>query len=127
MEDILKKLKSIEAEQRWWSPEVFLHLENQTLKRKVGAVLTNNTWITRLIAYGTIQDIETFAFELHEKVPLMIISVLAIFLDKMYYQESIHLPVSRDIVSWYRREGWKFPAFRHESETQTSNAVLHDG
>jgi hypothetical protein len=121
MDPIIQQLKSIELEHRWWSPEVFLRLENKTLERKVKAVLENHAWITKLAAEGTVQDIETFKNALHEKTPLMIVSVLACFLDTMFLQETLRLPISIQIVGWYRQQGWQFPKFR--SELQLDSAI----
>jgi len=114
MEPLLQQLKSIELEHRWWSPEVFLRLENKTLERKVKATLQNHAWITNLVAQGTVKDMETFKDALHEKTPLMIVSVLACFLDTMFLQETIGLPISIQIVKWYRQQGWQFPEFKCE-------------
>jgi hypothetical protein len=115
MEALMACLKTIEIEHRWWSPEIFLRLENETLKRKVKETLSNHAYIARLAAYGTTKDIQDFTFTLHEKTPLLIISVLACFLDTMFSQESMHLPISREIVEWYRKEGWQFPKFKCET------------
>ena len=131
MEPLLQQLKSIELEHRWWSPEVFLRLENKTLERKVKAVLQNNSWIINLIRQGTVQDIETFKDALHEKTPLMIVSVLACLLDTMFLQETIGLPISIQIVEWYRQQGWQFPKFQCEIRLESTlhgviNDALHD-
>jgi len=127
MEPLLQQLKSIELEHRWWSPEVFLRLENKTLERKVKAVLQNHAWITNLAAQGTVQDIETFKNTLHEKTPMMIISVLACFLDTMFLQESLGLPISFQLVEWYRQQGWQFPKFRCEVQVEsTIQTVVND-
>jgi len=115
MEALLVSLKAIEVEYRWWSPEIFLRLENETLKRKVKEALTNQKYITQLAAYGTTKDIEDFAFALHEQTPMMIVSVLACFLDTMFLQETLNLPISKEIVEWYRKEGWQFPKFTCET------------
>jgi len=131
MEALVQELKSIELEHRWWAPEVFLRLENKTLERKVRTTLQKHGYITQLIAQGTIVDMTTFQNELHERTPLMIISVLAVFLDTMFLQESLGIPISLQIVEWYRKQGWKFPKFQCEVQIETIiqktiNAVLHD-
>jgi hypothetical protein len=115
MEVLLNNLKIIEVEHRWWSPEIFLRLENETLKRKVKELLTDNKYILTLAAYGTTKEIQDFAASLHEQTPLMIVSVLACFLDAMFLQETMNLPISREIVEWYRKEGWQFPKFQCET------------
>jgi hypothetical protein len=115
MEELLNELKKVEQEHRWWSPEVFLSLENKTLKRKVVEIIEKSTYITRLAAYGTKEDIQDFTFELHEKTPMMIVSVLSCFLDKMFTLETHHVPISNEIVAWYRKEGWQFPKFKCET------------
>jgi len=125
MEVLLQELKSIELEHRWWAPEVFLRLENKTLERKVRATLQKHGYITRLIAQGTTLDMMTFQNELHERTPLMIVSVLAVFLDTMFLQESLGIPISLQIVEWYRQQGWKFPKFQCEIKLEsTIQAVI---
>ena len=115
MEELIKDLKRIEMEHRWWSPEVFLSLENKTLKRKVVDILNKSSYITRLAAYGTKEDIQAFTFALHEETPMMIVSVLSCFLDKMFTLETLHIAISQQIVAWYRNEGWQFPKFKCEN------------
>jgi len=127
MEPLIQQLKSIELEHRWWSPEVFLRLENKTLERKVKVVLENHAWITKLVAEGTVEDIEAFKDALHEKTPLMIVSVLACFLDRMFLQETLRLPISFQIVEWYRQQGWQFPKFQCEVKLEIAiQATIND-
>jgi hypothetical protein len=114
MDELLNELKKVEMEHRWWSPEVFLSLENKTLKRKVVEIIEKSTYITRIAAYGTREDIQDLTFALHDKTPMMIISVLSCLLDKMFTLETLHVPISQHIVEWYRSEGWKFPKFKCE-------------
>jgi len=114
MEALVLNLLGIEREHRWWSPEIFLRLENETLKRKVKAVLQESKYRTTLATYGTTKEIQAFTDSLHEKAPLILVSTLACFLDAMFQQETLGIPVSRQIVAWYRAQGWQFPKFKCE-------------
>jgi len=114
MDSVLKTLKAIELEHRWWSPEIFLRLDNQTLKRKVTHVIQTDPYCKTLSRDGTREEIEAFKDALHEQTPLMIISVLTCFLDYLFQQEQTGGSISSQIVKWYRNQGWQFPKFTFE-------------
>jgi hypothetical protein len=47
MESLIEALKQIEVERRWWSPQIFLNMENEALKGDVKGVFhIHNTFIT---------------------------------------------------------------------------------
>jgi hypothetical protein len=114
MEAVVTSLRAIELEHRWWSPEIFLRLENETLRRKVKEVLQSSPYRLWLATHGTSKDIQEFADSLHERTPLIIISALTCFLDSMFQQETSKIPVSAQIIGWYRQQGWDFPQFKCE-------------
>jgi hypothetical protein len=117
MEALLEALQQIEVERRWWSPEIFINMENETLKGDVkGAFHTHNDFITELAINGTTESIQTFSDTMHEETPLVIVSVLTCFLDFLFKREESCQTISHQIVTWYRNQGWQFPKFKFEEE-----------
>ena len=115
MEALVEALKQIEVERRWWSPEIFLNMENETLKGDIQGVFhTHNTFITELSTNGSRETIQTFSDTVHEEAPLVIVCVLTCFLDFLFKREASGQPISHQIVTWYRTQGWQFPKFKFE-------------
>jgi len=115
MESLLQAFKQIEIERRWWTPEIFINMENETLKRDVKAAFhIHNGFITDLAINGTTESMQNFSDTLHEEVPLVIISALRSFLDVLYQRELKDQPISHQNVMWYRTQGWEFPKFKFE-------------
>ena len=115
MEALVGRLKQIEVERRWWSPEIFLNMENETLKGDVkDAFDTHDRFIIELATNGTGERMQTFSDTVHEETPLVIVSVLTCFLDFLFKREELGQPISHQIVTWYRTQGWQFPKFKFE-------------
>jgi hypothetical protein len=117
MEKLIAALRSYEATHQWWSPETFLQLENKALKKAVeDALQSNYDAIQHLITDGSTKEMDDFHTLLKTETIQMSISTLAVFLNILYSEATDkQTPVSKDVVAWYRSQGWKFPLFPHEA------------
>lgn len=115
MEEFVDTLVSFERIHSWWSDETFLKVDNTTLKNFVHDTLYDSPYIEELATNGSVESIEKLKERLKDKSPKMLFSVLINFLDYLHVRDTDRIPLSKDLVTWYRDQGWKFPAFSHEA------------
>ncbi len=114
MEAFVQVLVSFERIHSWWSDETFTKLDNKTLRNFLQDTLLECPYIDDLLANGTTAEMDQFKIQLLEKCPKMIQATLMNLLDYLYTFDTAGKPFSKDLVTWYRSQGWQFPNFSHE-------------
>ncbi len=114
----MDELRKFEVTHSWWSPQTFSRLENQTLKTFIQTTLKEHPIVQTLLQTGSEEEFETFLAKILDVAPKMITVTLACCLDMLYDMDCTEQSISRAIVAWYRKEGWKFPPFLHEDGEQ---------
>ncbi len=118
MDVFVEELRKFEVTHSWWSPQTFSRLENQTLKTFIQTTLKEHPVVQTLLQTGSEEEFETFLAKILDASPKMITVTLACCLDTLYSMDCTEQHISRAIVAWYRKEGWKFPPFLHEDGEQ---------
>ena len=115
-EPLIRSLKAFDAEHSYWSFETFHSPTNQTLKRFVEFTLQNNLNLESFLVYSEGKDLEELTKELRDFIPRMLVPCLKGLLDALHRQEALQQHYNRELVGWFRTQGWKFPAFPFEME-----------
>lgn len=119
----MEELRKFEATHSWWSPQTFSKLDNQTLHTFIQTTLQANPVIKTLLQTGSVEDFEAMIVKILEVAPKMITVTLACCLDTLYTLDCDEKPISKEIVGWYRKEGWMFPPFLHEGSEQKIDRI----
>ncbi len=114
----MQVLVSFERIHGWWSDETFTKLDNQTLRNFVRDTIRETPYIESLVTTGTTADMEQLKSLLLETCPKMAQATLMNLLDYLYAFDMAGNPFSKELVAWYRTQGWQFPKFSHESDLQ---------
>lgn len=115
-EPLIRALKAFDAEHSYWSFETFMSPTNQTLKRFVEFTLQTHLNLESFLVYSEAKDLEELTRELRDFVPRMLVPCLKGVLDVLHRQEALQQHYNRDLVLWFRTQGWSFPAFPFETE-----------
>ena len=116
METFVEAIASFEKIHSWWSDETFLKADNATLKKFVQNMIYINEYTTDLAVTGTTESMEQLIATLNEQSPKMIVATLMNFLDYLFTFDTDGKLYSKEIVAWYRAQGWQFPPFSHEED-----------
>ena len=119
MEALVNDLATFQKDHQWWAIEKFYNIKNETLKKAVETILKkHDAYIMNIAINGESTIIETIVSEIKKDAPFMFVSFMACFLDYMYKLNTIQKQdVSQELVSWYRKQGWEFPNFSFEPDT----------
>jgi hypothetical protein len=122
-EALVQDLSNFQKDHQWWAIEKFYNIKNESLKRAVeGVVKKHETFLKDVAINGEAAAIETIVEKIKQEAPFMFVSFMACFLDYMYKLNTIQKQdVSKELISWYRRQGWDFPTFSFESEPDNNN------
>lgn len=63
---------------------------------------------------GTEYDFQDLIDDIFEECPKMMLVFLNVFLDMMHTLENLQEPISKEILKWYRSQGYSFPHFKAE-------------
>lgn len=122
---LLESLKSYEEKFADWQPHHFLEAKSETLKKAVETSLQQEPMLDHFIHQGTEEEAMALVELLREEVPMMTVATLKGILDTLYKHEALQEDISKDVVRWYRKQGWKFPEFRFEKiEAETTKVTV---
>jgi hypothetical protein len=118
MDAFIDTLAAFERIHSWWSDETFLKTDNTTLKNFVRDTLHESPYIEELATSGTAESMDALVERLKEDSPKMLLATLVNFLDYLYARDTDRVPFSKELVTWYRVKGWKFPPFSYEKKCE---------
>lgn len=117
MEAVLATLEAFVKNQMFWPPEQFQDIQDETVRKCVRAAFREPShYIPKLLQTGTQETLEEFSKAVKDRCPLMYLATFAGFLEMLYAQECQDHPYSRELVPWFRKNGWTFPKFKFEEE-----------
>ena len=117
MDKVVEQLAEFEKNHHSWEDKKFLNIQTKEAKEAVEEIYrTNEAYINELAAKGTDMELVAFVNKVKKQSPRMILFVLSCFLDLIHKREEASQDISREIVKWYRYEGWKFPLFDYEKK-----------
>jgi Fe2+ or Zn2+ uptake regulation protein len=111
---LITSLKSYEKEFENWLPHHFLEAKSETLKKAIETSLQQEPTLEHFLRTGTEEEATALLELLREEVPMMTVATLKGILDTLYKYEALQETPSKELVRWYRAQGWKFPEFRFE-------------
>ena len=96
----------------------YVHKETQELIIFMNDLIETNPVLTQLLESGTEQDMMNLLNDLSVDYEL---SPIVIALEKsmvahLKKREDLQQKISRDIIRWFRRGGWKFPKLSTEHD-----------
>ena len=94
----------------------YIHKEDQDLLLFMNGLIENSVLLQGILEFGTEKDMIDFLEVISEKSEL---SALVICLEKnmvanLKKREDLQQTISKEIVRWFRRGGWKFPKLNIE-------------
>lgn len=120
----LSSFTKFEAEHQWWTHDTWFLAENLTIKQFVAAEIQNSSGLTYLIHQGTHEELTEFYELLREAAPLLSTGVMKGLLDHCNRLEKLQEPFSKNVISWFRKMGWKFPEFEFEKIETAADEVV---
>lgn len=115
MEAFVQVLVSFERIHGWWSDKTFINPQNMTLRNFVLDTIHESPYIESLVTIGTTADMDQLKSLLLETCPKMAQATFMNLLDYLYAFDMAGNPFSKELVVWYRSQGWQFPNFSHEA------------
>ena len=115
MDAVIESLISFLKNHIIWEPDRFSNIHNDEMRKAVRAAFREpSNFIPNLLQNGSMEDMETFSKAVKEKAYPMYLATFAGFLEMLYSQEERQLPYSKELVVWFRENGWQFPKFEFE-------------
>ena len=115
LREFVDALYKIQSDHSWRPIEDFYNLNTEPLKKAVYMMLEKHEeFVEYISSNGREEDIEELNASLREKAPRMFFITMACFLNSLNDMEKEGIPISHDLVRWYREQGWKFPEFQFE-------------
>ena len=121
MDTFVEAIASFEKIHSWWSDETFLKADNATLKKFVQNMIHISEYTSELAVTGTAESMEELVTILKMECPKMVMVTLMNFLDYLFSFDIDGKPYSKELVAWYRGQGWQFPPFSHEEEADADS------
>ena len=124
MDQFRNNLTTFEKTHSWWSDATFMNLQNEVIKSFLDHEITHNEYIQQLAKDGTEEAFCEAITEFSIGSPKLLVIFMACFLNELNRHDSAGLPISHAIVSWYRKNNWKFPMFKHEKIDSNESTIL---
>jgi hypothetical protein len=117
MEAFCADLEKFQKDHSWWKIEKFYSLSNTKLKKEVESIfMKNDIYMDNFFRTATGETINELMTQVRSKASLMFLSVFASILDQLYKREETGYDFSKEIVEWFREQGWEFPQFQYEKD-----------
>ena len=107
-----------------WTPYDYVHKEDQDLMMFMNGLIDTTPILENLLGRGEEKDICKLLEDLSDDIALspMVIALEKSIVANFKRREHLQMPVSKEIVQWFRKGGWKFPKLDIEmTETTVSS------
>jgi hypothetical protein len=123
-EPLIRALKRFDAEHSFWDYTTCSSPTNQTLRREIGYILQNQLNLESFLIYSTPKDLEDLLKEVRDFVPRFTVATLKGILDELYKCEALQQSFNKELVRWYRAQGWSFPEFTFEQSEKIESETI---
>lgn len=124
MNTFVEALTAFEKTHSWWPDATFMNLQNKVIKNFLDHEITNSEYIQELAMNGTEKTFCELITGFSVGAPKVLITFMACFLNELHRLETSGVSISHEIVGWYRKNHWKFPAFHHEKIDSTGSQEM---
>ena len=94
-----------------WAPYEYVHKEDQGLMLFMNTLIDTTPTLCHIVECGEEKDICNLLMILSENIELspMVIVMEKCIVANFKRRENLQMPISKEIVQWFRKGGWKFP------------------
>ena len=94
-----------------WTPYDYVHKEDQELMIFMNGLIDTTPILENLLGRGEEKDMIKLLQDLSDDISLspMVIALEKSIVANFKRREHLQMPVSKEIVQWFRKGGWKFP------------------
>lgn len=124
MEDLCSRLSKFQNDNQCWNFYDFYDIQNKDLKHSVlNIIKAEYLFIDNLLEKGSYSDVEILFETIKKTATHMATITFSCLLEQLFLREEMDIPFSREMVSWYRKNGWKFPDFLFEKKDNNTTTV----
>jgi hypothetical protein len=125
MEDLCSRLSKFQNENQEWDFYNFYDIQNKELKHSViNIIKAESGFLEPLLEKGTYSEVDMLHTTIKERATHMATITFSCLLEQLFLREEMNIPFSIEMVSWYRKNGWKFPDFHFEIEDKIGKDKL---
>jgi hypothetical protein len=120
MEGLCSRLSQFQKSHDTWNVYDFYDIQDKYLKNSILNIFkAENDYLYNLITTGNESEITALEEHLKLSAPHLITVVFACILEQLFIFEETEKPFSKDVVTYLRSKGWKFPEFAFEKKLIT--------
>lgn len=124
MEAFCADLEKFQNDHSWWKIEKFYSLSNTKLKKEVESMfMKHDIFMDNFFRTATRETVNELMALVRSKSSHMFLSVFACILDQLYKREETGYGFSKEIVNWFREQGWEFPQFQYEKDKKIGASI----
>jgi hypothetical protein len=124
MESLCSRLSKFQTDNGTWNLYDFYDIQNKEMKHSVLNILkAESGFVDSLLEKGSYSEADDFYKKIQETASHMGMITFSCLLEQLFLREELDKPFSREMVSWYRKNGWKFPDFSFECERLLVNEI----
>ena len=94
-----------------WAPYEYVHKEDQELMLFMNTLIDTTPTLCHIVERGEEKDMIKLLEDLSDDMSLspMVVVMEKCIVANFKRRENLQMPVSKEIVQWFRKGGWKFP------------------
>lgn len=124
MEDLCSRLSKFQNDNQSWNFYDFYDIQNKDLKHSVlNIIKAEFKFIDNLLEKGSYSDVDQLYATIKKTAAHMGTITFSCLLEQLFLREEMNIPFSKEMVSWYRSNGWNFPEFVFEKLDKLDETV----
>jgi spore coat protein CotF len=124
MEDLCSRLSKFQNDNQSWNFYDFYDIQNKDLKHSVlNIIKAEYNFIDNLLDKGSYSDVDMLYATIKKTATHMATITFSCLLEQLFLREEMNISFSKEMVSWYRKNGWNFPEFLFEKLDAVTNRL----